>query len=59
MGKSDIYSVTIKCTATQKVECNKVFLLLRDYNNMLKRINEIVYTDENKNEWSLIKIEKL
>ena len=59
MSKAEIYSVTIRCTATHKIECNKVFLLLRDYNNMLKRINEIVYTDENKNEWSLIKIEKL
>jgi hypothetical protein len=58
-GKANLYSITLKCTATDEVEHNKVFLFISDYNRMLKRINEIVYTDERNNEWSLIKIEKL
>jgi len=58
-GKANLYSITLKCTATDEIEHNKVFLFIRDYNRMLTRINEIVYTDENNNEWSLIKIEKL
>lgn len=58
-SKAYMYSITLKCTATDEVEHNKVFLFVSDYNRMLKRINEIVYTDEKNNEWSLIKIEKI
>ena len=58
-GKAKLYSIKLKCTATDEIEHNKIFLFISDYNRMLKRINEIVYTDENNNEWSLIKIEQL
>lgn len=58
-SKAYMYSITIKCTATNEIEYSNVFLFISDYNRMLKRINEIVYIDENNNEWSLIKIEKL
>jgi hypothetical protein len=54
-----MYGITIQCTTTQQIEHNKVFLFSRDYKRMLKRINEIVYADENKKEWALKKIEQL
>ena len=58
-GKQHLFSITMQCTSTKEIEHNKVFLFQIDYKKMLKRINEIVHVDENKNEWSLIKIEKL
>ena len=58
-GKQHLFSITIQCTSTKEIEQNKVFLFQADYNRMLKRIDEIVHVDENNNEWSLIKIEKL
>ena len=58
-GKQHLFSITIKCISTNEIEHNKVFLYQADYRRMLKRIDEIVHVDENNNEWSLIKIEKL
>ena len=58
-GKQHLFSITMQCVSTKEIEQNKVFLFQIDYKKMLKRINEIVHVDENNNEWSLIKIEKL
>lgn len=58
-GKANMYSITLRCATTNEIEHNNVFLFISDYNKMLKRINEIIYLDENNNEWSLIKIEQL
>lgn len=55
-GKQELYLMTIECTATNEVEEVNVFLFIGDYKKMLKRINEIVYTDKDNKEWSLKKI---
>jgi len=54
-GKEYMYNITLECTSTKEIEKNKVFLLARDYKKMLKRIDEIVYRDGDK-EWSLKEI---
>ena len=54
-GKVYMYNITLECTSTKEIERNKVFLLVSDYKKMLKRIDEIVYRDGDK-EWSLKKI---
>lgn len=58
-GKAYIYQVTLECSETNEVEQGKVFLLVREYNRMLKQINEIIYIDDNKKQWALKKIEKI
>lgn len=58
-GKAHIYQVTLECSETNEVEQGKVFLLVREYNRMLKQINEIIYIDDNKKQWALKKIEKV
>ena len=53
-----IYLITLRCVCTNQVEDNKVFLFSREYKRMRKQINEVVYTDENNNEWALMSITK-
>lgn len=54
----EIYLITLRCIATNETEENKVFLFSRDYLKMRKQINEVVYIDENNNEWALVSITK-
>lgn len=58
-GRDDMYSITIECIETNEVETNKVFLTFRDYQTIIKQINEVVYTDDDNNQWALKKIEKV
>lgn len=54
----EIYLITLRCIATNETEENKVFLFSRYYLKMRKQINEVVYIDENNNEWALVSITK-
>lgn len=58
-GKVNLYSITLECSETNEVEHSKVFLFVSEYKKMTKRINEIVYIDDNKKQWALKKIEKV
>jgi hypothetical protein len=58
-GREDVYSITIECVETNEVETNKVFLTFRDYQTIIKQINEVVYIDDDDNQWALKQIEKL
>ena len=58
-GRDDVYNITIECVKTKEIETNKVFLTFRDYQKIIKQINEVVYIDDNDKQWALIKIEKL
>lgn len=54
----EIYLITLRCITTNETEDNKVFLFNRDYIKMRNQINEVVYIDENNNEWALVSITK-
>ena len=58
-GRVDMYSITIECVETNEVETNKVFLTIRDYQQIIKQINEVVYIDDDDKQWALKKIEKV
>jgi hypothetical protein len=58
-GRDDVYNITIECVETKEIETNKVFLTFRDYQKIIKQINEVVYIDDDDKQWALIKIEKL
>jgi hypothetical protein len=58
-GKDKVYSITIECVETNEVETNKVFMTFRDYQTIIKQINEVVYIDDDDNQWALKQIEKL
>ena len=58
-GKDKVYSITIECVETKETETNKVFLTFRDYQTITKQINEVVYIDDDNNQWALKKIEQL
>jgi len=58
-GRDNIYKVTMQCVETKEVETNKAFLRISDYQKIIKQINEVVYIDDDDNQWVLIKIEKL
>ena len=58
-GRDDVYSITIECVETNEVETNKVFLTIRDYQQIIKQINEVVYIDDDDKQWALKQIEKL
>ena len=58
-GRDDVYNITIECVETKEIETNKVFLTFRDYQKIIKQINEVVYIDDDDKQWALIKIEQL
>ena len=58
-GRVDMYSITIECVETKEAETNKVFLTIRDYQTIIKQINEVVYIDDDDKQWALKQIEKL
>jgi hypothetical protein len=58
-GREDVYNITIECVETKETETNKVFLTSRDYQTIIKQINEVVYIDDDNNQWALKQIEKL
>ncbi len=58
-GRDDMYNITIECFETKEVETNKVFLTIRDYQQIIKQINEVVYIDDDDKQWALKKIEKV
>jgi hypothetical protein len=58
-GKDDVYNITIECVETNEAETNKVFLTIRDYQQIIKQINEVVYIDDDDKQWALKKIEKV
>ena len=49
----------IECVETNELETNKVFLTIRDYQTIIKQINEVVYIDDDDKQWALKQIEKL
>jgi len=58
-GKDKVYRITIECVETKESETNKVFLTIRDYQQIIKQINEVVYIDDDDKQWALKKIEKV
>ena len=52
-----LYLIVLECVSTGEVEESRVFLRNRDYQKMCRRINEIVYVD-NDREWALKEITK-
>ena len=58
-GRVDTYNITIECVETNEVETIKGFLPIRDYQTIIKQINEVVYIDDDDNQWALKQIEKL
>jgi hypothetical protein len=58
-GRDEVYNITIECVETKEIETNKVFLTFRDYQKIIKQINEVVYIDDDDKQWALIKIEQL
>jgi hypothetical protein len=58
-GRDDVYNITIECVETNEVETNKVFMTFRDYQKIIKQINEVVYIDDDDKQWALKKIEQL
>lgn len=48
-----LYTITLHEPISNKEETNQAFLYKREYKNMSKRINEIVYVDEDNKEWAL------
>tara|TARA_R110000868_G_scaffold371378_2_gene634909 strand:+ start:1578 stop:1760 length:183 start_codon:yes stop_codon:yes gene_type:complete len=58
-GRDDVYNITIECVETNELETNKVFLTIRDYQTIIKQINEVVYIDDDDKQWALKQIEKL
>lgn len=58
MAYANMYRI-IMSNREGKEEESVVILIPREYAKMQKRVNEVVYIDENKIEWSLKKIWKV
>ena len=52
----ELYTITLYEPITGKTEISQVLLHKRGYKNMSKRLNEIVYIDEEDKEWALQEI---
>lgn len=52
-----LYFIVLECIITKEIDESVVFLRKKEYNNMLLKINEVVYRENNK-EWALKKITK-
>jgi len=55
---ASLYSITLYEATTNKTEISSVFLIKREYNKMLSKVNEIVFVDEQNKEWALKNIKK-
>jgi hypothetical protein len=53
---ASLYSITLHQLDTNQTEISSMFLIRTDYKNMLKKLNEIVYVDEEGKEWALQEI---
>ena len=51
-----LYSMTLHQPDTNQIEVSNMFLLKREYTELIRRINEIVYVDEDNKEWALKEI---
>ena len=54
-----LYSITLYELTTNQTEVSSVFLTKRGYKNMLAKVNEIVYVDEEDKEWALKQIKEI
>ena len=55
---ASLYSITLYEATTNQTEVSSVFLIKREYNKMLSKVNEIVFVDEQNKEWALKNIKK-
>jgi hypothetical protein len=53
---ASLYSITLHQTDTNQTEISNIFLIKREYAKLVRRINEIVYVDEDNKEWALKEI---
>ena len=51
-----LYSMTLHQPDTNQTEISNIFLIKREYTKLVRRINEIVYVDEDNKEWALKEI---
>jgi hypothetical protein len=56
---TSLYSITLYELTTNQTEVSTVFLTRRGYKNMLAKVNEIVYVDEEDKEWALKQIKEI
>jgi len=56
---TSLYSITLYELTTNQTEVSSVFLTRRGYKNMLAKVNEIVYVDEEDKEWALKQIKEI
>ena len=56
---ASLYSITLYEPTTNQTEVSSVFLIKREYNKMLAKVNEIVYVDEQNKEWALKQIKEI
>ena len=48
-----LYAITLYDPSSNEEENNQVLLHTREYKTLIKRVDEIVYVDENSKEWAL------
>lgn len=53
-----MYRMTLYESTTNETEVSNIFLLKREYKNMLAKVNEIVYVDQQNKEWALKEIKE-
>ena len=53
---ASLYSITLHQPDTNQTEISSMFLIKREYTKLVRRINEIVYVDEQGKEWALQEI---
>ena len=56
---ASLYSITLHQPDTNQTEVSSMFLIKREYKNMLAKVNEIVYVDEEDKEWALKQIKEI
>jgi len=53
---ASLYSITLHQPDANQTEISNIFLIKREYTKLVRRINEIVYVDEQGKEWALQEI---
>ena len=56
---ASLYSITLHESTCNKTEISSVFLIKREYNKMLSKVNEIIYIDEEDKQWALESIKEI
>jgi len=56
---ASLYSITLHESTCNQTEVSSVFLIKREYNKMLSKVNEIVFVDEQNKEWALESIKEI